>query len=84
MNQDRIERQKHLEASLSSLLSSMVAPLDPATYDIVRNFTENREYALALEWLVEACSIQKIQFSESQQAEVDRLAGLMEIDLNSQ
>ena len=44
-------------------------------------FIENREYAIALEWLAEAASKQGSQLSEAQQAEFDRLEKLMGIDL---
>ncbi|HTO65349.1 MAG TPA: hypothetical protein VMM15_29330 [Bradyrhizobium sp.] len=63
------------------LLTSLASQLDPAICAIVTDFLENREYALALEWLAEAASIQGIQISEAQQAERDRLAKLMGIDL---
>ena len=82
-DRDRAERRTHLETSLSSLLSSLASRLDPASYEIVNDFIENREYAVALEWLGEAASIQAIQLSSAQQAEFDRLAKLMGIDPNS-
>jgi hypothetical protein len=47
----------------------------------VTDFIENREYGLALEWLAEAAATQGIQLSEAQQAECDRLAKLMGVDL---
>jgi hypothetical protein len=81
MSHDRIERWKHLETSLSSLLSSIASQLDPSSHEIVNEFIENREYAIALEWLAEAASKQGSQLSEAQQAEFDRLEKLMGIDL---
>jgi hypothetical protein len=80
MNDDRTERRRHLEASLSALLHSVAPQLAPASCAIVNEFIENREYALALEWLADAASIQGVQLSNAQQAEFDRLAKLMGID----
>ena len=83
MSQDRTERWRELELSLSDLLASMTSQINPASSAIVSEFIENREYGLALEWLVEAASIQKGQLSEAQQTEVHRLADVMEINLGS-
>jgi hypothetical protein len=64
MSHDRIERWKHLETSLSSLLSSIASQLDPSSRETVTEFIENREYAIALEWLAEAASKQGISFGK--------------------
>jgi len=82
MSPNRIERWKHLEASLSSLLSSMTCQLDPASYELAKEFIEHREYGVALEWLAEAAAKQGIRLSESQQADFDQLARVMGIDLS--
>jgi hypothetical protein len=79
-DRDRRQRWTHLETSLSSLLSSLASQLDPASCEMVTEFIENREYAVALEWLADANSIRGIQLSNAQQAEFDRLAKLMGID----
>jgi hypothetical protein len=81
MSHDCIERWKHLETSLSSLLSSIASQLDPSSREIVTEFIESREYAIALEWLAEAASKQGIQLWEAQRSEFDRLEKLMGIDL---
>ncbi|MBV8698009.1 hypothetical protein [Bradyrhizobium sp.] len=57
---------KHLETSLSSLLSSLASQLAPASCQVVNEFIENREYAVALEWLAEAASIRGIQLFDAQ------------------
>ena len=79
---DRVKLWRHLEVSLSSLVDSMVSRLAPETCDFVNELIRNSEYGVALEWLVEAASKQEIKLLDSQSREIERLAKLMDIDLN--
>ena len=79
---DRVKLWRHLEVSLSSLVDSMVSRLAPETCDFVNELIRNSEYGVVLEWLVEAASKQEIKLLDSQSREIERLAKLMDIDLN--
>jgi hypothetical protein len=82
MSDSRIEHWEHLANSLTSLLRSLTDLLDSRTVGIVDEFVQNREYGVALEWLVDAISQQGIVLSAAQQQEFARLAKLMNIELN--
>ncbi|MBX9646141.1 MAG: hypothetical protein K2X57_03675 [Xanthobacteraceae bacterium] len=80
MNPD--ERWRHLEEALMSLVDSMAAQLDDMNRKILIDFIENREFGVALEWLHSIIRVRDLQLSDQQETEVQRLAGLMNIDLS--
>ncbi|MEH2499816.1 hypothetical protein V1294_006295 [Bradyrhizobium sp. AZCC 1678] len=82
MSDSRIERWEHLANSLTSFLSPLKGQLDSSTVGIVEEFIENREYGVALEWLIDAISQQSIVLSATQRQELVRLAKLMNIAPN--
>jgi len=82
MNSDRSDHWHQLGVSLISLLGSVAPQLKPESHEVVHDFIQNREYGVALEWLMDAVSAQGIELSASQLIEVDRLVKLMKLNRN--
>jgi hypothetical protein len=70
-----------LSGGISSLVDALAPELDESTADIVRDFIENREFGLALEWLQAVVIEQSISLSNDQREKFDALARLMNVDL---
>lgn len=78
---NRQQTREHLESSLSALVDSMVSNLEHKDVRILREFIDNREYGVALEWLhavIKECSI---LISTEQGEEIQRIAKVMEINI---
>jgi len=71
-----------LAASLSTLVDSLAPKLDEKNLSLLRDFIDNREYGVALEWLVSLIKTHSIQISSEQQQEIDRLATTMGLSLD--
>jgi len=56
--------------------------LDEKNLSLLRDFIDNREYGVALEWLVSLIKTHSIQISSEQQQEIDRLATTMGLSLD--
>ena len=81
---DRQERWRQLEKSLTSLVGSMSSKLGDQDRELLNDFIENREYGVALEWLYSTVVEENIQLDPDQEAEIKRLAQIMDIDLKSE
>ena len=73
-----------LRGGLLSLLESLAPLLDAKTQELVRDFIENREFGVALEWLYSAAHRLKISLTAEQAQKFDELAALMRIDLRQE
>jgi hypothetical protein len=73
---------QHLETSLSTLVDLLAPKLDEKNLSLLRDFIDNREYGVALEWLVSLIKTHSIQISSEQQQEIDRLATTMGLSLD--
>ena len=73
---------QHLETSLSTLVDLLAPKLDEKNLGLLRDFIDNREYGVALEWLVSLIKTHSIQISSEQQQEIDRLATTMGLSLD--
>ena len=78
---DRKDLWHELEASLGALVQSMSTKIDKESLALLREFIENREYGVALEWLRGVIVGRSIQLSRQQKQEIERIAGLMHINL---
>ena len=73
---------QHLEASLSTLVDLLAPKLDEKNLSLLRDFIDNREYGVALEWLVSLIKTHSIQISSEQEQEIHRLAKIMGLSLD--
>jgi len=73
-----------LEKGLTELLETLKPNLDGDTFEIVKDFIDNREFRVALEWLYSYLIENNVQLSSQQLQTVRGLAKLMEIDLHGQ
>ena len=78
---DRKDLWHELDASLGALVQSMSTKIDKESLALLREFIENREYGVALEWLRGVIVGRSIQLSRQQKQEIERIAGLMHINL---
>ena len=78
---DRIEKWRHLEAALTQLVSSMSVQLSERDQQLLAEFIDNREYGVALEWLLSLIAENGLSLLADQENEIRRLAELMGIDL---
>jgi hypothetical protein len=67
---------------LSTLVDLLAPKLDEKNLSLLRDFIDNREYGVALEWLVSLIKTHSIQISSEQQQEIDRLATTMGLSLD--
>ena len=58
---------QHLDTSLSTLVDSLAPKLDEKNLSLLRDFIDNREYGVALEWLASLIKTRSIQISSEQQ-----------------
>ena len=78
----RAQLWQHLAASLSTLVDSLAPKLDEKNLSLLRDFIDNREYGVALEWLASLIKTRSMQISPEQQQEIDRLATTMGLSLD--
>jgi hypothetical protein len=72
-----------LEKSLRSLIDSISSmEIDQHNRDLLNEFVENRECAVALEWLDALVWKRSIRISPEQEREFERLALLMGVDFS--
>ena len=72
-----------LERSLTLLMESFSsAEIDRHNRDLLKEFVENREYQVALEWLDFLVFERFIPLSSQQEQEFRRLAAIMDIDFS--
>jgi hypothetical protein len=71
-----------LERSLASLVESMSIILGKRNVDLLTEFTENREYGVALRWLDVMVVEHSLELSPAQEREIRRLAEFMQIELD--
>jgi hypothetical protein len=71
-----------LERSLASLVESMSIILGKRNVDLLTEFTENREYGVALRWLDAMVVEHSLELSPAQEREIRRLAEFMQIELD--
>jgi hypothetical protein len=74
-------RSRELSEGLIALLETLEPFLDPKSQELVRDFVENNEFGVALEWLHSAVLGRKISLTAYQVQKFDELAALMGIDL---
>jgi hypothetical protein len=73
---------QHLAASLLTLVDLLAPKLDEKNLSLLRDFIDNREYGVALEWLASLIKTHSIQISSEQQQEIHRLAKIMRLSLD--
>jgi hypothetical protein len=73
---------QHLDTSLSTLVDLLAPKLDEENLSLLRDFIDNREYGVALEWLVSLIKTHSIQISPEQLQEIHRLAKTMGLHLD--
>jgi hypothetical protein len=78
---DRDQLWRHLEVSLSALVDSLTPKLNERDLYLLRDFIDNREYGVTLEWLVSIIKSRSIHISSEHQEEIDRLAKTMGLNL---
>ena len=81
---DMHTRRRELEEALTALVNSLAADIDAKNLDLLRDFIENREFGVALEWLISLLRERSVTISQNQKQEIKRLADLMHIDLRDQ
>jgi hypothetical protein len=74
--------RQELERSMTPLVESLSAELQPKDKERLIDFIENYEYGVALEWLYSIVVERSIQLTLPQQQEIQRLAQRMGIDLS--
>lgn len=78
---DRNDLWRELEASLGVLVESMSTKIEKESLELLKEFIENREYEVALRWLHGVIVDRSIQLSPQQKQEIQRIAGLMHVNL---
>jgi hypothetical protein len=73
----------HVAAATRRLVQSVSAQLDGKNLELLEDFIENREFAVAVEWLYSTIKERSIALSAQQQNELGALAASLDIDLNS-
>jgi hypothetical protein len=79
---DRYEFWPELERRTFTLIDSLSARIDGKNLDLLRDFVENREYGVALEWLGSLVSERAIPLLPEQGREMKELAALMGLKLD--
>jgi hypothetical protein len=77
----RQELWKELERRITSLIDALAPWLKEDDLVLLRDFVENREYGVALEWLASIVSDRGIALGADQAREVEALAEEMKLDL---
>jgi hypothetical protein len=70
-----------LESALNALVDGLAAVIDDKSINLLRDFIENREYGVALEWLYSIVTERQIELSAEQAAACQKLAARMGIEL---
>ena len=78
------EHWLELRGGLMSLLEALAPLLDADTQELVRDFVDNREFGVALEWLHSAVLRKKVTLTPNQAQKVQRIGELHEDRLGSQ
>jgi len=82
MNSCREELWKQAERALTNLLDSMSTEIDEKNLAILKEFIDNREYGVALEWLHSIVQERSLDLSPQNKDEMLRLARSMNISLD--
>jgi hypothetical protein len=82
MMADRQQRRRELEAAMTKLVDGVGVHFDEKNLSLLRDFIDNREFGVALEWLHSLVASRHIELTPSQSQEVGRLADDMGIDLS--
>jgi hypothetical protein len=82
MNSRREELWKRAEATLTNLVNTMSTQIDEKNLAILRDFIDNREYQVALEWLHSIVKERSLELSPGNKDEMLRLAHSMNISLD--
>ena len=76
------ELWRELERRLSALLDALAVHIDGENLALLRDFVENREFGIALEWLDSLIVERTIPLLPDQAQEIERLAATMKINLD--
>ena len=77
----REEMWHEREKSLMALIESLEPKLDTVTRDLLKDFVENREYAVAIERLNSYIAEHLVQLSHEQAEEIRRILKLTDVTL---
>lgn len=67
------------ETSLTTVVDAVAGQIDEPTLDLIRHFIANRDYGVAIEWLLD---VPNVLFSEAQIAEIECVAAQVEIKIS--
>ena len=73
----RDELRLVLERECTQLIQSLAHEIDQANIEILYDFVQNYEYAVALDWLESLIAERSIPLTEQQESEMQRLKGRM-------
>jgi hypothetical protein len=82
MSQDREEKWTRSERILTTIVDSVSTEIDQKSLSIIKDFIENREYGVALEWLHSLLNERSIRVSDHHKEEMKTLARAMNISLD--
>jgi hypothetical protein len=82
MSQDREEKWTRSERILTTIVDSVSTEIDQKSLSIIKDFIENREYGVALEWLHSLLKERSIRVSDHHKEEMKTLARAMNISLD--
>jgi hypothetical protein len=71
-----------VQMQMFPLIDDLSNELKQETVIILRDFVENYEFEVALEWLYSVVSEQGITLSNEQEVRIKHLANAMQVDLN--
>jgi hypothetical protein len=74
---------QEIAAATRHFVQSVASQLDAKNLELLEDFIENREYAIAVEWLYSIIKERSIALSSEQKTQLSELATSLDVDLNS-